>query len=213
MKIAAVHACRISALALAVFALAGSAAAQDMQFGVKGGLSLAKFGGEDNDLGDVEPDIRTGVAAGAFLSFPLGDRVSLQPEALFVQKGAAYALEDIDATLKVDYVEVPLFLKARLGGDGIRPYLLAGPYVGFRVKAEGEGEVDDENTNVTDLEDETKSTDYGVTGGVGVEFGSDGAFLLEARYTRGLTSVDAREEEEANDIKNSAWLFLVGFRF
>jgi hypothetical protein len=213
MKIAAVHVCRTSAVVLAVSALAGSAAAQDMQFGVKGGLSLAKFGGEDNDLGDFEPDTRTGFAAGAFLSFPIGDRVSLQPEALFVQKGATYALEDLDATLKVDYVEVPLFLKARLGGDGVRPYLLAGPYVGFRVKAEGEGEVDDENTNVTDLEDETKSTDYGVTGGVGVEFGSDGAFLVEARYTRGLTTVDSREEDEANDIKNSAWLFLVGFRF
>jgi len=51
--------------------------------------------------------------------------------------------------VKVDYVEVPLFLKARFGGDGVRPYVLAGPYVAFRTKAEGEAAIPSFFANVT----------------------------------------------------------------
>jgi hypothetical protein len=203
-------------LAVACWAAASAAVAQDIEFGIKGGGSLAELSGSDDAVDDSVSKSRKGFVAGAYLAFPLGDTVSLQPEALFTQKGQSFDFTDldVDTTLKLDYVEVPLLIKARFGGDGIRPYLFAGPYVGFRIKAEVVVDAEDAGSTTNDLEDETKGTDYGIVGGAGLEFpAGSGAFLLEARYARGLTSIASDDVESEDDVKNAVWGFLVGFRF
>jgi len=203
-------------LAVACWAAASAAVAGDIEFGIKGGASLAELSGSEDAVDESESSSRTGFVAGAFLAFPLGDTVSIQPEALFTQKGQSFDFTDldVDTSLKLDYVEVPLLIKARFGGDGIRPYLFAGPYVGFRIKAEVEVDAGDLGNTTDDLEDETKGTDYGIVGGGGLEFpAGSGAFLLEARYARGLTGIGSDDVESEDEVKNAVWSFLVGFRF
>jgi len=177
-----------------------------MEIGVKGGLSVAEFSGGDNDFDEAEGS-RKGLVAGAFLAFPLGGPLSLQPEALFAQKGSAYDFSDLDTTIKLDYVEVPLLLKARFG-VGIRPYVFAGPYVGFRLSAKADSDAGDDGPDGLDLEDETKGTDYGYVAGAGLEIG---VVLVEARYARGLGGIASDEIED--DIDNAVWSVLVGLRF
>jgi hypothetical protein len=189
-------------IALALGAPA-AASAGGMEFGVKGGLSLAEFSGGDNAFDEAEGS-RKGLVAGAFLAFPLGGPLSLQPEALFAQKGSAYDFPDLDTTVKLDYVEVPLLLKARFG-VGVRPYVFAGPYVGLRLKARAEGNA---GSGDVDLEDETKGTDFGVVGGAGVELGR---LLVEARYAHGLGGIASDAIDD--DIDNAVWSVLVGIRF
>jgi hypothetical protein len=201
-------------LTIGLSAVASFAGAQDIEFGIKAGASLADLNDPDDAFGDAESSTRNGFVAGAFVAFPLGDNFSLQPEALFAQKGAQFEFEDLDSKLKLDYVEVPLLLKLRSGDDGFRPYVLAGPYVGFRMKAEAEVDAGEDGTSTTDLEDETKSTDYGAVAGVGLEIpAGSGAFLIEARYTRGLTNIASDDVDNDDEVKNSVWSLLVGFRF
>jgi hypothetical protein len=200
-------------LAVAFLAAASLAGAQDMEFGIKGGASLADLSDPDDAFGDAESSTRNGFVAGGFLAFPLGESLSLQAEALFAQKGAQFEFEELDTTLKLDYVEVPLVLKYRFGGDGIRPYVFAGPYVAFRTKAEVEVDAGDDGTSTDELEDETKSTDFGAVAGGGIEFpAGDGAFLVEARYARGLTNVASDEVENDDEVKHAVVSLLVGFR-
>ena len=191
-------------MAVGVLGSAAAASAQGLELGVKGGLSLAEFSGGDNAF-DAAEGSRKGLVAGAFLAVPLGGAVSLQGEALFAQKGSAYHFDDLDTTVKLDYVEVPVLLKARFGAAGLRPYVLAGPYVGFRLRARATGEV---GAAAMDLEDETKTTDYGVTAGAGLELGR---LLVEARYAHGLGGIAADEIDD--DIDNAVWSVLVGLHF
>jgi outer membrane protein with beta-barrel domain len=201
-------------LVVACWAAASAAVAQDIEFGIKGGASLADLSGGEDAFGDSTSNTRNGFVVGAFLAFPLGGTVSLQPEALFAQKGAKFDFTDFETTLKIDYVEVPLLIKARFGGDGIRPYLFAGPYFGFRMKAEVEVDAGEAGNTTDDLEDETKGTDYGAVAGAGLEIpAGNGAFLVEARYARGLTSIASDDVETEDEIKNAVWSLLVGFRF
>jgi hypothetical protein len=201
-------------LAIALLASASVAGAQDLEFGIKGGASLADLADPDDAFGDAESSTRNGFVAGAFLAFPLGDSVSLQAEALFAQKGAKFEFENLDTTLKLDYVEVPLLLKYRFGGEGIRPYVFAGPYVGFRTKAEVEVDAGGDGTSTDELEDETKSTDFGAVAGGGLEFpAGSGAFLLEARYARGLTNIASDDVDNDDEVKHAVVSLLVGFRF
>jgi outer membrane protein with beta-barrel domain len=196
---------RWNAIAWALVGAASAASAQGMEIGVKGGLSVAEFSGGDNEF-DQQEGSRKGLVAGAFLAFPLGGPLSLQPEALFAQKGTGYEFTDLDTTIKLDYVEVPLLLKARFG-VGVRPYVFAGPYVGFRLSAKADAAGDDGPDGI-DLEDETKGTDYGFVGGAGLEIGM---FLVEGRYARGLGGIASDEIED--DIDNAVWSVLVGLRF
>jgi hypothetical protein len=197
---------RWNTIALALVGAASAASAQGMEIGVKGGLSLAEFSGGDNAFDDAEGS-RKGLVAGAFLAFPLGGPLSLQPEALFAQKGSAYDFSDLDTTVKLDYVEVPLLLKARFG-VGIRPYVFAGPYVGFRLEATADSDAGEDGLSQSDLEEQTKGTDFGLVGGAGVEVG---VFLVEARYARGLAGIATDDIDD--DIDNAVWSLLVGLRF
>jgi hypothetical protein len=190
----------------ALVAAASAASAQGMEIGVKGGLSLAEFSGGDNAF-DSAQGSRKGLVAGAFLAFPLGGPLSLQPEALFAQKGTAYDFPDLDTTLKLDYVEVPLLLKARFGVF-VRPYVFAGPYVGFRLSAKAHSDAGDDGEEDVDFEDRSKGTDYGFVAGAGLEIG---VFLVEGRYARGYAGIAADDIDD--DVDNAVWSVLVGLRF
>jgi Outer membrane protein beta-barrel domain len=197
---------RRTAIAIALVGAASAASAQGLEFGVKGGLSVAEFAGGANDFDESEGS-RKGLVAGAFVAVPLAGPLSFQPEALFAQKGSAYDFPDLDTTVKLDYVEVPLLLKARFG-VGVRPYFFAGPYVGLRLSAKAHGNAGADGADDVDLENETKGTDYGVVGGAGVELGR---LLVEARYARGLGGIASDAIDD--DIDNAVWSVLVGLRF
>ena len=203
-------------LAIGLSAAASLARANDIEFGIKGGASLAGFSGLDEAFfGETQPTKRIGLAVGGFVALPIGGRFALQPEALFAQKGANFDFSDADSELRLDYVEVPLLLKARFGGGGVRPYAFAGPYVGFRTKAEAYFDAGpDDGTGTEDIGDDIKSVDYGAAVGAGLEIPSGrGAFLAEGRYTRGLTNFGAGDVDSDETVAHAVWSVLLGFRF
>jgi len=63
------------------------AAAQDVSWGVKGGVNLATLSVSKLDP-QPEFDYRIGLIAGGFFTWPLGSRLDNQPEALFSHQGA-----------------------------------------------------------------------------------------------------------------------------
>lgn len=189
-----------------------SLAAQDVMLGVKGGVNIADVDIDDpSDEG--ETDTRTGFVGGLFAQFGLGDLFAIRPEGLYSQKGFSQEEAGVDATLKADYIEVPLLLAARLSQGSVRPVLFAGPVIGFEASCEVEGVVDGVEVSA-DCEDqgiETESTDFGAAFGAGLELDAGGfVVLLDGRYTLGLSDLDASETSEA---KNRAWSVMAGVGF
>ena len=161
-------------------------------FGIVGGLNFATFTG--TDIADAKT--RTGFHAGAAVILPLGTSLFFQPQALYSMKGATASNGAITMEFKFNYLEVPLFLGLRvpLQGSEIRPYVMAGPYLGFKmgckVKASWGGasaEVScDESSVILDM----GSSDLGLAFGAGVEVPMGrGMLSLGARYSKGLAQM------------------------
>lgn len=191
-------------------------AADRPAIGFRAGLSLASFhGGDVGEAADADdmlvsgPESLTGLCAGVFVAIPITDTLLFQPEALYSQKGATYTLFGEDLDLKLDYLEVPVLLKARFGTGAARPAVFAGPAIGFKLRAKGQFQDQTEDL------DETKGTDFGLVFGAGVDLtAGSGAFVVDARYTLGLSTIDdASSDDLRADIKNKAFTLSIGYSF
>lgn len=208
--------------ALALSLAAGDAAARERgltSVGLKAGLALHKFGGEDDDLLFTERarEARQGLAAGAWLEYAVTEKVSLQPELLYVGKGIRYEDTDYERTLSFDYLDVPLLVKYAVArGKRAGLCLFGGPVASYLLSAHNEistpGLTDD-----VDWADMVADLDVGLAFGVGLDLDVGGRTLtLDLRRTIGLTSWagDALEEamgEDGLQVRNQGWLLAAGF--
>ncbi len=203
---------------LCVFA-AGSVTAGGLDFGIKGGINVANFHGDDSD---GEGDWKTGFAGGIFFDWGITTLFGIQPELLYVQDGSQTKFLDIDWKFKFNYLQVPVLAKVDLPvGGSLIPVLYAGPYVSLLLDSKLTLEADDNDASL-DLKDYTMSYDAGLVFGAAIEFGlGSGKMILEGRYNLGLTEIDdgigggilGIEDAETTDLKNESWMIMAGFAF
>lgn len=191
--------------------------AGDMTIGVMAGVNYATVD-QDPEFGDIEFEHRLGLLAGAFLDVALNDVFSIEPEVLYSQKGTEVegtgSNADLEGKVSLDYIEVPVLLKFKVpvSNSGFRPFLFAGPAIGFEVNCSLDGEIlsvtgstDCDETSVV----HTKSPDFGGTVGGGIEFRAGmQAVRLDARYTHGFT--DINDSGDTREIKNRVFALTVG---
>jgi hypothetical protein len=204
-------------LTLCGHARTAAAANVSVRPGLVAGLNLADL---TNDRGDADSGpLNKGVVAGAFLSFDLGRRFSLQPELLYSEKGNRSIFTDInESTVELRYIEVPVLARVhQLDRGTVRAFLSAGPYVGFRLSARLKVIIDDavalDIADVDlDIEDNVRKTDVGfcVGGGVAFPLGAR-RFNLEGRYGQSLRTIVA--DPFPDDAKNRVISVMAGITF
>jgi hypothetical protein len=193
----------------------GAAAAQSIGGGLKGGVSLADV---PNIAGGVEGasdilDRRIGYAAGGFVVIGLGSGFSIQPEALYTQKGVGASspvgMASSDFRLNADYVDVPILGRFTVG-KGLRVYVFAGPSLNFLISAKAKSGFFG-RASETDVSEDMESFEAAVVLGGGIEIGP---LLVEARWSEGLTDI-LREDvsPEGTALKTRTLLVLGGIRF
>lgn len=175
----------------------------------KVGLTLSKWSGDDVDDAKFKP----GFTIGAGLNMPLGSgMISLQPEINYIQKGGKFEEGDFSDKYTVNYLEVPVLVKATFG-EGTKFYVNAGPSVAFGLggknkweEGDEEGESDikfgDEDENSDDFYIE-KGTDIGLQLGAGVIIAEK--VMIDVRYGLGLTDL-----YDDSSVKNNVLQFTVG---
>lgn len=177
-----------------------------VNFGVIGGLNLANVS-FDPDPDGVDISNRTGFGIGGVLSFGLGETLALQLEPMFLQKGAKATGQGItgETELKASYIEVPAMLKFAFGSGEIKPYVMAGPTIGYLLSAK---------QDETDIKDDVKSIDFGLTfgGGVSLPMGNNTVFV-EGRYSLGLTDINDDSDPNADKIKTKGIQIMAGITF
>lgn len=233
-------------IGIAVLMLAVAASAQSqVKCGIKAGANMAKFGGNGWDTLAAEDSISVdkkflmGFAAGVFVELPLGTSgVSLQPELLYVTKGAKGDVTDSTGTytmeIKNGYVEVPVLVKYNFTTAGkAKPFMFVGPVAGFKtsskvtVKNPPAERADLGDKNI----DNAKSMDFGLTigAGLGLGVGAKSMLTFDLRFTTGLTKafddvspsatiddtkiVLVDENGKALDFKNNDICLMVGYEF
>lgn len=187
------------ALAVALLVSAGTATAQT-SFGVKAGLNLANLSISEAD-DTFDPENRTGLVAGVFVTVRGGGIFAFQPEALVSMQGAKFTDGSDSGAAKIDYFQVPLL--ARIGPSNVA--FVVGPSIGYRIRAKlsGTGLTEDE-----DFSDQIKRMDLGLVAGLTADVGR---LVLDGRYTWGLTNIE--EEATADKTKNRVISLTLGLRF
>ncbi len=194
-------------LAVAMFTLITVLPANaQVNLGVVGGLNLAKVS-FDPDPDGVDLSNRTAFGIGGVLNFGLGETLALQLEPMFLQKGAKATGQGItgETELKASYIEVPAMLKFAFGSGDTKPYVIAGPTIGYLLSAK---------QDETDIKDDVKSIDFGLTfgGGVSLPMGNNTVFV-EGRYSFGLADINDDSDPDADKIKTKGIQIMAGITF
>ena len=232
--------CLVAAMSLSPAGLHAQAAAPP-RFGALLGASLTTI--SDADLagstgvegGTLEAKRRIGFQLGAYFTKPLSQNVSLQPEVHFIQKGTKaeatitdaeeleiIGAETVEAAFRLTYLEVPLLLRVDMGSSNLRPFIVAGPSVAYRVACKVEvsfaglslgTDCDEDDDDPETPDDPFKKYDVGGIIGLGVASTNGGrALSAQVRYSHGLVSI-ARESIPGASPRNTGISILFGIGF
>jgi hypothetical protein len=197
--------------------LCSPAGAAFAQVSVKGGIAVSGYRLSPDDAGSSqEIDFRPflgyevgwiqygtsnpaiGFQLGVSYTARLSEELSVQPELYFAQRG--YRFEQIERyntsyQLKVHYLQIPLLVKYMFPFDwAVRPGLLLGPYVSFRMSASRTIEIwgirDTRRVSAVNF------LDYGLIFAVDGEFVAwSQAVGVELRFDLGLASALSQPQE------------------
>jgi hypothetical protein len=178
---------RLGSLVLISSLVAWSAAAaqKSTTVGPVVGLNIATFGGADAE----NVSSRTAFLIGGFAAFQLSPKFLLEPSVLYTEKGGEVDFEeDINGTIKLTYLQVPVLGRYRLGSGKAVPNLIFGPAVGFKIGCNASGNAGPIEINVDcdEADVPVSSTDFSLIGGVGLEVSK---FMFSLRYDYGLSAV------------------------
>lgn len=212
---------------LVLLALAGTLSTYaQVSFGLKAGYNNAGLSVEDG----ANLSRLSGFHAGGIADISLAENFSLQPQLLFIMKGAkqkAYKetimgveVESPASKTTLNYLELPVnFLYKHEVGAG-KIFVGAGPYVGFglsgKVKADGsdeEGKIKFDGKKESEVEagDDTymhlKRIDAGANVLAGYELKN--GLLFSVNYSLGLTNIDP----DGAKSKNNYFGISVGYLF
>jgi hypothetical protein len=202
-------------------AFGGPAAAQGFRGEILIGVAATTLTGES--VADFEP--RTSLAGGAAFGYDFGNGLAVQPEVLYLLKGAAAEMTvselarlldepdnpsqtPVDLRFKIVYLEVPVLVHYRFETrTRFHPRLFAGPALAYRLDAKVSYGARDAGPTFTQDDESVRDVDYGLVFGAGVEVETGfERFTLGARATIGRANTRQREPA----IRNSGVVFFAG---
>jgi hypothetical protein len=197
-------------------------------FGVRAGFSSAGMRGDAvNSLGNlldftngmVTTNNRSGYFAGVYTSLPLGNIIAVEPGIYYSQKGyelnGALNVKGLEflganakAQLQSSYIDVPVLLKANMGGF----HVFAGPQVSYLTGANLKvtaGLLGFNLLNKTmDASNQFNRWDMGLLAGVGYQFAN--GLNITAAYDHGMQKTDAGKDLDAY---NRSFKIGIGYIF
>lgn len=187
-------------IALLVVFAAPAAAQTDPVFGAKVGINFANLSFDPDD--EESSDSRTGLVAGVFVIVPINARFAFQPELLYSQQGAQQ--DEADAKIGLDYINIPLLGKIHLTSGDNPVSIVVGPQIGFRSQAKAKM-----GSEEVDIKDSIEGVDWGLVTGLSATMRN---FVIDARYTWGLSNINALEDD-TQKVKNRVFSISAGIIF
>jgi hypothetical protein len=180
---------RLILLIPAVFSLFFTNA--QLQLGVKGGLNLTTFTGNDAQMAKM----RTGFNAGGLAAFSITDMLSVQAEVQYSAQGANYNADSISMSGNINsgYLNIPVLIKYN-HSSGF--FIETGPQIGLLLSSKAKSG----GTSV-DVKSSFKSTDFSWVFGLG--FLTSANIGIDARYNLGLSNIEKGGMYSTGTLKNS----------
>ncbi len=194
--------------------LATAAHAQTVGAGVKAGIDFSSLPNAGQVLDQIvgqasaETSSNVGVLFGGFVTWPIADGWSLQPELQFVQKGVK--LDEAGAggtvTAHLNYLEFPLLARYQTSFDNRGVYVALGPTFGVKASTSAQGDGPTLKSDVQ-IDPAIRSFDGGLAfaGGVMLQH-----LFIEFRYTQGLNDIATDVFAHTDSLRNRVLAVSVG---
>jgi hypothetical protein len=187
-------------LALSALILtAPSALLAQGEAGLKGGVSFGNISNKGLLPGNLST--RTGFAAGLYAGYHVGF-LGVGLDALYAQRGASSDSSFATSQTKLDYIDVPVYLKLFVPAPLIQPFIYAGPQASFEVRCRTANGA----PCPAAASSGRRKTDYAAVVGAGLRFGG---FGIEGRYVYGLRDLKVATISDPNSYKTRTFLMLV----
>lgn len=179
--------------------------------GLKGGLNATSLFYDSQ--GVTNKNERIGFHIGVFAQAPIGEFFAIQPELLYMTKGASadYNVLSFNGknTFRLNYAELPVLATFKLG-QAVE--LQAGPYVAYLLNSNINSNGDFGTGTSPINRDNFNKIDYGVGGGLNFYLGKG---FIGVRYEQGLQRIadSGAARTLLGNAKNSVGLLSVGFSF
>jgi Outer membrane protein beta-barrel domain len=162
-----------------------------LQLGVKGGLNLTTFTGNNAQMAKM----RTGFNAGGLAAFSITDMLSVQAEVQYSAQGANYNADSISMSGNINsgYLNIPVLVKYN-HSSGF--FIETGPQIGLLLSSKAKSG----GTSV-DVKSSFKSTDFSWVFGLG--FLTSANIGIDARYNLGLSNIEKGGMYNTGTLKNS----------
>ncbi len=182
---------------VAVVAL--SASAQNIQFGVKGGLNMSNI----SNTG-LDSKAKIGFNVGVTADYQVSKDLYVLSGLEYITKGEKYKIEGGDASLNLAYMQLPIHAGYKISiADDTRLVLHAGPYLAYALSAKTK--VGSKKTNIID---DMNRFDAGLGVGAKAELGKISVGL---GVDYGLTTINKNTEDGKNRNVNAS--LSVGYKF
>lgn len=195
----------LAVVAVMSFAFAN---AQDVKFGLKGGINLSNFTGDIEDASS-----KVGFQVGGFAEFKLSDKFAIQPELLYSTQGAKYKESEVNylykETINMGYLNVPVMAKYYVID---KLSIEAGPQIGFLLSAKDKWEetyLGEKYSGKESIKDSFKTVDFSLNVGAGYDFTENVSAGI--RYNFGVSNIS--DFEDNGKIHNNVISLFVGYKF
>ena len=208
------------------------------QFGIRGGLALSTWTGNDKSLplsaitsssgsGTIDPTTRTGFAGGISDKISLLLGLSIEPGVYYVQAGSVYEIPNTPmsymgytvalsgkATQKIDYIQIPVVIKYSFPTPIVSPYLEGGIAYNVLLSAKTKAEITVSFGGASQTSsNETDVKDSFNKSDVSIVLGAGAEISIidvNARLVLGQTTLDKNSQAK---VYNRTILLTAGLRF
>jgi hypothetical protein len=174
-------------------------ASAEVHIGVQAGANFARLDVAPPDDW-LEMSTHSYAVPGAVLDLPLGEHLSLRLEPTLLRTGSEsryspdlpFELADAAESIRLSYMELPMLLRVSSRRRWARPYLVAGPELGYLLRARVHTTTRDRSVS-KNSKDSFKKLDFALAlgGGLVVPAGGPSVFV-EARGSLGLWGIVQR---------------------
>lgn len=183
----------------------------EVRVGVKVGVSFASQKTSGEFYPGIDRPARKGFALGAVCEISLSSVLWLRAEPMYIQKGSKVdwpsEADTFDNTYELDYLVLPVHIKASMDYGIVSPVVFTGPYLGYalsgRYVLKSDGSIIDANE---------KQLDFGWDFGCGavIRLNDDLYITIDARYSLGVIDTD---DYDGSSFMNRGTVVLAGVLF
>ena len=179
----------------------------DWSFMPKAGLNLATMTNDD------DAKIRPALTIGGEFGYVASPKVALSFGAMYSQQGCKGNVQGIDATIKMDYINVPIIAACRVTDNlSVKVGLQPGFLINDKVKISANGASAEvglkESYEAAGMDVTINKFDLSIPIGISYDFNN---VQLDFRYNAGLTNALSIPGGEGT--KNSVFQFTIGYKF